>query len=99
MGDFAVNVAIAYQIGGARGDHSICFAKGSSFQHMTHPLPVLLLFRDAALAVHRHEMPCFHELCNMSVKARRPRFIGADRGSPRVSQPTLKHLRLLRASR
>jgi len=26
MGDFAVNVAIAYQIGGARGDHSILSA-------------------------------------------------------------------------
>ena len=41
---------------------------------MTHPLRVLLFFRDAALAAHRHEMPCFHELCNISVKSRRPLY-------------------------
>ena len=51
-----------------------CFATGSSFQHMTHPLSVLLLFRDAALEVHRPRKACFQELCNISVKSRRPLY-------------------------
>ena len=47
----------------------------SSFQlYDSIPLPVLLLFEIQHWRIPPHEMPCFHELCNISVKSRRPPY-------------------------
>ena len=65
---------------------------------MTYPSRALLLFRDAALGVRRHEMLCFHELCNISVKSRCPLYRRRQRQC-KGELTAVKHLRLLRASR